>query len=157
MASRSLSSGGPSLGSASDSFRRTEQTSSFHRAGCFLKVEQGIYCTSKGRKDHITPAVNVEFPVFTSFIIASFLNQEAFPHPCWSCEVLWVFSALHLLTFKPRALQHSHYVLGILTERVAGRTFHSHSTPVTSTEMACVEKYLSGSIWCIFRSSFKAI
>lgn len=36
----------------------------------------------KGRKDHITPGKNVKLPVFTGFfIIITFLNQEAFPHP----------------------------------------------------------------------------
>lgn len=35
----------------------------------------------KGRKDHITPGINVKLPVFTGFyVIITSLNQEAFPH-----------------------------------------------------------------------------
>lgn len=71
----------------------------------------------KGRKDHITPGINVKLPVFTGFfIVINFLNQEAFPHPSYSYEVLWVSSALDVQAFKSQALKHSHYGLGTLAE-----------------------------------------
>lgn len=113
----------------------------------YLKGEEGSHNAS--RKSGV--------PSFHKFYYCYFFKPGSFSTSLLEQWSLRVSSALHLLTFKLRALQHSHYVLGILTERVAGRTFHSHSTPVTSTEMVCMEKYLSGSIWCIFRSSFKAI